>query len=111
MLEEWKKHFSIVIHGAPGKRFIAYYLHRREERRAHPVKRALLIAAGIALIAAGAGLGFVPGVPGIFLGIPGLAIIAGQFRAAASFLDRAELALRRFAQRVRSVFGSNGPLK
>lgn len=106
MFREWKRHFNIVIHGTPGKRFITYYLHRQEERQAHPIKRALLITAGIALITVGASLGFVPGIPGIVLGIPGLAIIAGQFRVAATFLDRAELSLRRLARRLRALFGS-----
>ncbi|MEW5746283.1 MAG: hypothetical protein AB1805_12700 [Nitrospirota bacterium] len=109
MFREFKKHFSMVIHGKSGERFITYYRHRREERQCHPVRRALLITLGIALVLAGAALGFVPGLPGIVLGIPGLAIIAGQFRIVAAFFDRAELFLVRFLVRVRAFLGFGAP--
>lgn len=101
MFKTLERQFSQVAHDTPGKRFINYYKRRRAVRKGHPFKRMLYILPGIVLIAAGFFLGFLPGAPGIFLGIPGLALIAAQFRVVAALLDRGELVLRRILHQER----------
>jgi hypothetical protein len=105
MLKKLKRQFSQVVHDKPGERFINYYRRRKDTRKGHPLKRALYILPGVVLIAAGLFLGFLPGAPGIFLGIPGLALVAAQFRVAATMLDRSELVLRKILQKIRQRFG------
>jgi hypothetical protein len=84
----------LLAHDKPGRRFRNYHNRSRTKLAEHPVKRALVyIVAGV-LIIAGFMLGFVPGAPGFFLGIPGLALIASRSKALASLMDKGELSLR-----------------
>lgn len=80
-----------IRHDEPGRRFVA--AHERL-RISSSVLRIGTIALGIALMVAAAATFFLPG-PNFVLVLAGLALIAGQWRAVAVLLDRAEVRGRR----------------
>lgn len=77
---------------APGERFA-----RRHERLGGadrgPARRFLRLAAGAGLVVAGLVFMVLPG-PGIVAALAGLALLAGESRRIAGWLDRAELKIR-----------------
>lgn len=91
-----------VTRAKPGERFIRHYERQQRQEHEHPVKSALYVLLGIALILAGLAFGFLPILPGFLFGIPGVVIIASRSRIVAVLLDRAELAIRRAFRRFRT---------
>lgn len=79
----------------PGRRFQNRY---ERTRNYGPLRRALVLAGGGALVVAGIVLMPLPG-PGILVAIVGGAVMAGQSRRMAQALDKAELRVRRWLGR------------
>ena len=78
--------------GTPGRRFASVY----EERHRHPesqATRALVIGAGVALVALGMVMVLTPG-PGALFALVGASLIASESRGFAHALDWCELRLR-----------------
>ncbi|WP_028080390.1 hypothetical protein [Solimonas soli] len=81
------------LRSAPaGERFSRYHARRREGRR-HAWAGALRLAGGVLTVALGIVLMPAPG-PGTLIAAAGAALIAGESRGFAAFLDRLELRLR-----------------
>jgi hypothetical protein len=76
----------------PGERFARRH-QRLGERARGPARRLLRIVAGVALVALGLVFMVLPG-PGIVAALAGLALLAGESRRIAGWLDRAELKIR-----------------
>lgn len=87
---------------APGERFIKTYEHWQARGERSFITTAVVIAAGLILIVGGLLLGLIPGVPGIVLGVIGLALIATRSRRMAIWLDWTETKLR-------ALFGKRRP--
>jgi hypothetical protein len=83
----------------PGQRFQQQHARRSGKRKSKLIDGVYIILA-VVLILAGALLALVPGLPGIFLSVPGLALLAFRFRHFAMFLDKAELIGRRIIRRI-----------
>ena len=92
----WRK----LRRGYPGRRFqdLYDYRHRRRVRRARP-SRWFGLGGGFVLLAVGLAIGWLPG-PGGFLSIVGLALVATELRPLARLLDRSELILRGWMERL-----------
>ena len=88
--------------GKPGHRFQDRY-HHRQEAQGHQMKSVLRIFLGAVLAVGSLFLAPLPG-PGFATVLLGLAILAGELRPVARFLDWAEVRLRRFARFVRGVW-------
>jgi hypothetical protein len=99
MLDFVRKNLRELRDDQPGQRFRNYHL-RRQEHEASPARRTLLIGLAAALIAVGALLSVLPG-PAFLFYIAAAAILAERFLVVAEFLDRAELALRRWWGKLR----------
>ena len=80
--------------GLPGRRFQQQFRQRRRFRSG-VARKALFLASGILLAAAGVFLLFVPG-PGIIILLIGAVLIAQQSSLAARAFDRIEIRLRKF---------------
>jgi len=93
-----KKSLRLFAHDKPGQRFIRH--HRRLRQHRSPLRTFLRIAAGTVLTAVGVLLWFLPG-PGWLFVFFGVALFTAESRTLACFLDRAEVAAREQAQRVR----------
>ncbi|MDZ4850246.1 MAG: PGPGW domain-containing protein [Pirellulaceae bacterium] len=105
-MELWtsaKQNMQQLRDGQPGHRFRDYVKHRIEGR--DKVTRLWNYIAGVALIAIGLAVGWLPG-PGGFLALIGLAILAKEFPFIASWLDKAEVFLRRFVALVARPYRS-----
>jgi hypothetical protein len=86
--EEWKA----FRRDEPGQRFTGHY---RRLRESGSIKvRVVGIALGAVLVAGGVVLLFMPG-PGLLFLVFGLALLAGESKTLAGWLDRAELPVRR----------------
>jgi UPF0716 family protein affecting phage T7 exclusion len=94
MLKDLKQSWRRFKAALPGRRFQQQFRHR-QRFRSGAVRKALLIAGGILLAAAGVFLLFVPG-PGIIILLIGAVVIAQQSSLAARAFDRIEISLRRF---------------
>jgi hypothetical protein len=82
----------------PGQRFENHYqLMRQEGSRVGAIAR---LTAGVALVAAGIVMLFVPG-PGILVMLFGFGLIGGESKAIASAMDRVEPALREKGRRAK----------
>lgn len=101
MIANLKETYYRIRNAEPGKRFTAYYEYRNKRSRS---KSSLYISVGILLVVIGFSLSLVPGVPGILLGIPGLGMIASQFRPMARLLDRIEIISYCLLRRLRGFF-------
>lgn len=78
--------------GTPGRRFVSFY----EERHRHPegqATRALVMAAGLALLLLGTLMIVTPG-PGVVFVLLGASLVASESRGMAHALDWCELRLR-----------------
>lgn len=104
MFRKLKEIFIFISHAPPGERFISYHRLRKKRRREHPAFDLAYILTGIGLIVAGASLSLVPGVPGIVLGIPGLAMLAARSKTFAGLLDFTEILARRVYKKVLACF-------
>lgn len=92
MLDSLKKQWKQLKRSEPGKRFQEQY-ERSKQEGANPIKKPLLMGAGILLAAVGIFFILVPG-PGLPILLMGAVLIAGQSLAVAKFLDWLELKLR-----------------
>jgi uncharacterized protein (TIGR02611 family) len=91
--------------GKPGHRFQDRY-HHRQQKRGHLAKRIFLICLGVVLAVGSLFLAPLPG-PGFATVFLGLAILAGEVRPAARFLDWAEVRTRELVRWVRGVWRSS----
>ncbi len=103
-----KQYWSELREAPSGERFRAFYDHRQENRSGQGM-RLLSVGGGIALVAFGAGIGWLPG-PGGFVAILGLALLSQEFRPLAWALDWIERKLVTLwrAFRSLSVLGQGG---
>lgn len=81
--------------GKPGSRFLTVYQHRRIHGREHPIRSIIYIGFGFLILIVGTIIALPPGVPGFFLWIPGILMIATRLRWAAVLMDRLEAWTRR----------------
>ena len=102
MIARTKASWQRLKAGKPGHRFQDRY-HHRQEAQGRQMKSVLLIFLGAVLAVGSLFLAPLPG-PGFATVFLGLAILAGELRPAARFLDWAEVRLRRFARFVRGVW-------
>ena len=102
MLEELKQNWQRFKVGLPGRRFQQQFRYRQQFRNG-PVRRALFIAGGILVAAAGMFFLFAPG-PGIVILLLGAVVIARQSSLAARVFDRVEIQLRRFVKQSLTVW-------
>ena len=84
----------------PGRRFLHAHVRWQDARRPM-LTHAVFVAAGIILLALGFFLGLIPGVPGIVLGVIGVALIGTRFRRTAIWLDWLEVRCRRIWRRLK----------
>jgi uncharacterized protein (TIGR02611 family) len=98
MFDHLKSHLHTLRASPPGERFRCYHEARRGDAR--PLQRALLVVAGLLVIAVGIVMLPAPG-PGMLVVLAGSCILAGESKRVAQGLDRAELAARRLWQRLR----------
>src|ERR687897_2832264 len=91
--------------GKPGHRFQDRY-HHRQEAQGHQMKSVLLIFLGAVLAVGSLFLAPLPG-PGFATVFLGLAILAGELRPVARFLDWVEVRLRWFARFIGRVWRSS----
>lgn len=89
-----------IARDKPGRRFENYHDRSRHHLQEHPVRTITMYGIATILIGAGFLFGFIPGVPGIILGLPGLALIAARSKYFAALMDRGEVALRRVFRRI-----------
>ena len=101
MFRRIKQKLSSFRQAKPGQRFQQQHARGSGKPKSTLID-VLYITVGVVLILAGTLLSLVPGVPGIILALPGLALLAVRFRHFAAFLDKAELIGRRIIQRVLS---------
>jgi len=100
MWKKFKDGYHKFLRERPGKRFV--HFHRRWHQDVKGPGRTIgMVVIGFILIAGGIVLGFIPGIPGFVLLLPGVAMIAGPFRTPAEWLDRAEVAIRTILKRFR----------
>ena len=100
MLEKIKKAYFQITQGKPGRRFTDYHQSQQAETQQF-WKTPLYVAAGLTLVVIGTFLSIPPGIPGFFITIPGLMLIAARLEILARFLDRSELWLRRYQHKFR----------
>ena len=81
--------------GTPGSRFLAVYKHRRLHGSEHPIRSIIYIGFGFLFLIVGVIIALPPGIPGFFLWIPGMLMIATRLRWAAVLMDRLEVWIRR----------------
>lgn len=91
--------------GKPGSRFLTVYKHRREHSSEHPVRSILYIGFGFLFLVVGVIIALPPGVPGFFLWIPGILMIATRLRWAAVLMDRLEMFFYRIFHRKKNASG------
>lgn len=92
MLDRIKKQWKRLKRSEPGKRFQEQH-ERSAKEGTNPLKKPLLMAAGILLAVVGVFLMLVPG-PGLPILLVGAVLVAGQSLSVAKFLDWLELKLR-----------------
>jgi UPF0716 family protein affecting phage T7 exclusion len=94
MLKHLKQSWRRFKAGLPGRRFQQQF-RLRQRFRSGAARKALFMAGGILIAAAGVFLLFVPG-PGIITLLIGAVLIAQQSSLAARAFDRIEIRIRKF---------------
>jgi len=94
MLGPLKENWQFLRQAPAGERFVRYYKRRRERRR-HPWLGKLRLLGGVLTMIVGVVLMPAPG-PGMLIVAVGAALVAGESRLFARFLDRSESRLRRW---------------
>lgn len=100
MWKRIKQTIDELARNKPGERFERYHDRHHQVGREHRFRQTCYTVLGWVLIAAGAILTVLPVVPGFFLIIPGLALIAVQSKWVAQVLDRMECRVRQLKARV-----------
>jgi putative transmembrane protein PGPGW len=90
MLRELEEEWHRFVEDPPGQRF---QHHLERAKRSGRAARGAQLALGVALLAGGVVLLFIPG-PGLLVMLFGAALLAGFSRRLAALLDRAEPRLR-----------------
>ena len=91
----FREHWRELRQGRPGQRFQDRYERLRQERKqSGPVKRILLIGVAIVFLAIGVVLTVFPGPAFVFFILAG-ALLAGESRVIARFMDWCEVRARR----------------
>jgi hypothetical protein len=106
VLKKIRKQASGLKQAQPGERFRKLHARRSGKTRSTLVD-VLQITVAVILILSGIVLSLVPGVPGIVLALPGLALLAFRFRSFAAFLDQAEVMGRKMIQPIVKRFKKN----
>lgn len=107
MRENWQESWRHFKESEPGKRFTERYERRQEDGRGWADPRRLFnVVVGTVLVVGSAFFGWAPG-PGMLTFVIGLGMIAGEFRFAARFLDRAEIWTRKFRRFVTETWRSS----
>lgn len=88
---------------APGHRFQDRYDRRQREEQRHPFRRVFYVVLGAIAAVGSLILAPLPG-PGLATVFLGLAVLAGELRPAARFLDWSEVRLRQLWQIIRDVW-------
>ncbi len=102
MREDWRRFKA----SKPGYRFRDRYRHHQQRSRGRfDFRKALFIAGGLTIAIASIVLAPLPG-PGLGTFLLGLAIIAGELRIVAHFLDWAEVKLRGPARWAKGAWAS-----
>jgi len=104
-----RRQIRALAAGAPGQRFERHYWLRRRLRREHPVVSLAYMGVGLGLVVVGSALSLIPAIPGVLLGVPGLAMIVARYRFAAVALDRSESAIRWLVKLFRGTGRGNPP--
>jgi hypothetical protein len=97
LVERLRKAWTGIRDGAPGRRFQDRWRSRQEGGRS-PLRKALWIGSGGALVAAGVILLMIPG-PGIPVLALGGALLAQESRRIARLLDTGEVKIRGLLRR------------
>ena len=97
MFDKLKLDYRLLKRGPPGVRFLNIYHHQHAPGSG--LRTVVAVVISVILMVGGLLLGLVPGVPGIVLGLIGVALLAAQFRVLAKCLDRLELRLRRLLKK------------
>lgn len=100
LVKRWDSRLVGLLRDKPGRRFVRYYRHHREQAHS-PWTRVWQITLGWLLIIAGIVLWLTPAAPGLFLTIPGTALLCIQSRKLSRFMDRTELGIRNMSQWLR----------
>ncbi len=103
MFDSLKAVYERLKEGKPGERFIRYYEKTKNKDKDHPVKKWLLIAGSALLALIGIIISLPPGIPGFFLWIPALGLLASRVRPVAVVLDKIEVGVRDVLQKIRQV--------
>lgn len=107
MFEEIKRDLTRCKDDQPGTRFCRLHEHRNKSRRSL-VSRVGLIGLGAVMFIVG--LPMVPGPgPGLVIMLLGLGLLGSEFLPLARFMDRAEVRLRGFFNRLYSWFSRIPP--
>jgi hypothetical protein len=107
MLERVKRSWRRFKAGTPGQRFQQQYNRRRQSGRS-PLQKALFIACGILIMAAGFFFLFVPG-PGLLILFFGAVLVAKQSLLAARALDWTEVRARKALNRSLGAWRGSTP--
>lgn len=99
MFDTLKANWQTLRESPPGFRFRRYHEARSNTSR-HPLKRPLLLMAGVGLVVIGLILMPAPG-PGTLVVLAGACILAGESRGVAVMLDRTEARLQHWWRRLR----------
>ncbi len=102
MWQQLKLRWHEFRNDPPGERFRNSF-ERQRKRGGSLVATIITVVIGGVLVVAGFLLGLIPGVPGIVLGLIGIALIATRFRRMSLWMDSAEVRLRRFWEFIRQV--------
>lgn len=108
MISEIKKDWERFKGSNPGERFIERYRRRQEGSSSgwRDPSRLFNVILGTVLIVGSAFFGWAPG-PGMLTFVIGLAMIAGEFRPAAHFLDWSEVHGTRFWRFITKLWRSS----
>lgn len=109
MRTRMRRQIRALAAGEPGGRFERHYWLRRRLRREHPMVSLAYLGVGLGLIVVGSALSLIPAIPGVLLGVPGLAMIVARYRFAAVALDRGESAIRWLVGLCRGLWRRNPP--
>ncbi|CAN5873138.1 hypothetical protein BH23ACT11_BH23ACT11_31200 [soil metagenome] len=103
MVKSWRD----FRNSEPGDRFKRRYQHRQETQSGWTDPRRLFnVVVGLVLVVGSAFFGWAPG-PGMLTFFIGLAMIGGEFRFAASFLDWAEVRTRDLGRIITKLWRSS----
>ena len=96
-----KQELKLLLADPPGLRFQRAHARQQGQVRSHPGLEAAKIVLALLMVAGGLVLWVLPVVPGFWLWVPGLAMLAARAAWFARLLDRLELLAREICWRLR----------